>query len=109
MGAEIILRERYGQRAVGREVEFRIALAPVPLLLVSFAVYAVLMVEPGLLDDGDVDGSKRARAVYFVVCHCVCADVEKTVALELKSRRSTKGFNWLRLGTRTTRESLPHQ
>jgi hypothetical protein len=66
------LRQRHGERAVGGKVEFGIALAPVSLMLVSSSVYAVVFVERCSLDDGDVDGSKSARAVYCLVCHCVC-------------------------------------
>jgi hypothetical protein len=42
------------------------------LLLVSLSVHTVVFVEPDSLDDSDVDGSKSARAVYCLVCHCVC-------------------------------------
>ena len=45
----------------------------------------------------------KVLARYTLLSAIVCVDVEKTFALESKSRRSTEGFNWLRLLVRLGR------
>ncbi|KAG9954563.1 hypothetical protein KCU85_g480, partial [Aureobasidium melanogenum] len=58
---------------------------------------AWLVNEPDSLDDGDVDGSKSARAVYLVVCHDVyCNRKEQFSKKATKIRQLVEIARWAR-------------
>lgn len=69
MCAQVRLREGDGEGRVGGQVELGIPLSPVPRGTEELAI-VVRSKGFGVLDDGNVDRSGRARPVDGCVSHC---------------------------------------